>query len=61
MGKLEFSCVVKFAQFCAELTRQGIALKAMKRQPVLLSLSQDTKMIVTESNYTEFLLAHIKG
>lgn len=27
MNRVEFTCVFKFAQFCAELTRQGIAFK----------------------------------
>lgn len=31
MGKIEFTDVVAFAKFCAELTRQGIAFTAHER------------------------------
>lgn len=31
MGKIEFTCVIAFARFCAELTRQGIAYNGHER------------------------------
>lgn len=31
MGKIEFTCVVAFAKFCAELTRQGIRFTGHER------------------------------
>ena len=31
MGKIEFTDVVSFAQFCAELVRQGILFEAHER------------------------------